>query len=312
VTTAAPPSGEQHEIAFGDQRAVVTEIGATLRNYSVGGSDVIDGFPVEERASAGRGQVLAPWPNRLDGGSYTFEGRDGHAPIDEPERGNAIHGLVRWLPWRVVERDGSRLTLRCELRPQPAYPWQLDLEVVYRLGPEGLAVTVEATDRSKAAAPLGVGFHPYLTVGTVLIDEATITIPARRWLESDERGLPTAEHLVERTDFDFTAPRRIGTVMLDTCFTDLHRSEDGLARTELVAPGTGRHVVLWVDPAFTHLMVYTGDRLQPPARRRKGIAIEPMTCPPNALRSGKDVIRLEPDAPWKTSWGIRPSGVGDR
>src|SRR5919198_2731580 len=105
------PSGEQHEIRYGDHVAVVAEVGATLRAYAVAGADVVDGFAIDEISPAGRGQVLAPWPNRLDGGLYTFEGRVGHAAIDEPERGNAIHGLVRWLPWQVGSKAEDAVVL---------------------------------------------------------------------------------------------------------------------------------------------------------------------------------------------------------
>src|SRR5262245_19690325 len=138
---SSPPSGAQHEIRHGPQRAVACEVGATLRSYAVGGDEVLDGFSVEELSTAGRGQVLAPWPNRLDGGAYTFEGRAGRAALDEPERGNAIHGLVRWLPWQVVGRTEASVELGCVLHPQPGYPWRIELSVAYRLDEDGLSST---------------------------------------------------------------------------------------------------------------------------------------------------------------------------
>jgi aldose 1-epimerase len=67
-------------------------------------------------------------------------------------------------------------------------------------------------------------------------------------------------------------------------------------------------VRVWVDAAFRYLMVYTGDTLEPADRRRAGIAIEPMTCPPNALRTGVDLIELEPSETWRGTWGIAPGG----
>ena len=70
-----PPSGDQHGIAHRDSQAVITQVGGTLRSYSVGALDVIDGFGVGERATDGRGQVLAPWPNRLTDGHYEYRGR---------------------------------------------------------------------------------------------------------------------------------------------------------------------------------------------------------------------------------------------
>ncbi len=172
-----PPSGEQHVLERGRHRMVVTEVGATLRSYSVAGTDVLDGFDPGEMSSAGRGQILAPWPNRLEDGSYRFGDRDGRAALDEPERGNAIHGLVRWLPWRSVSKSDDELVLGCDLVPQPAYPWRLELEVAYQATDQGLSVRTRARNLSDEAAPFGIGFHPYLTVGTERIDAAHLRIP---------------------------------------------------------------------------------------------------------------------------------------
>jgi len=301
----APPTGRQHEIRRGEQVAVIAEVGATLRSYSTEGVDVLDGFPADERSSAGRGQVLAPWPNRLDGGRYGFEGQEGRAALDEPELGNAIHGLVRWLPWRAVSEGEEYVRMGCVVHPQPAYPWRLELEVEYRLEEEGLLVTATASNESATACPFGIGFHPYLTVAEPLVDTATMTVPAKARLVCDERGLPQGHEAVHGTPFDFLEARRIGTTRLDTAFTDLAADTDGRAMVEIRAD-SGRGVGLWAGPEFPYLMVYTGDALQPESRRRRGIAVEPMTCPPNALATGTDVIRLEPGASWRGSWGISP------
>jgi aldose 1-epimerase len=88
------PSGEQITIALGDQQAVIVEVGGGLRAYSAGGRELVDGYGAHEMSSSGRGQVLIPWPNRLEGGSYEFDGKHHQLPLNEPERRNAIHGLV--------------------------------------------------------------------------------------------------------------------------------------------------------------------------------------------------------------------------
>jgi len=299
-----PPSGTQHEIRHADQVAVVTEVGATLRAYSVGGLDVLDGFSVDEPSSAGRGQVLAPWPNRLEGGRYEFDGRRGAAPIDEPELGNAIHGLVRWLPWLLASKTDEAVALGCVLHPQPAYPWRLELGLEYRLVKDGLEIVARATNASAEAAPFGIGFHPYLTVG-IPVDDVRLTIPASRRLTTDDRALPVGEEDVAGTEFDFTVGRPVGAATrLDTCFTGLARGSDGRSRARLESADGESGVEVWADDAFGYLQVYTGDTLEPASRRRQAVAIEPMTCPPNAFASGVDVIRLEPGASWSGAWGI--------
>jgi len=305
TTDILAPSGAQYDIGHGRHRVVVTEVGATLRAYTVDGRPVLDGFAPDEMCAGGRGQVLAPWPNRLGDGSYRFEGRTAQAALNEPDRHNAIHGLVRWLPWQVASRAQNVLALGCTLHPQPGYPWRLALAVEYRLGRDGLSVTFDATNTDSVTAPLGVGFHPYLTVSTASIDTASLAVPARRRLVTDERGLPTATSAVAGSELDFTARRWVGTTRLDTAFTDLQRDGDGLARVELDDPG-GRGVTVWMDERFRYVMVYTGDTLEPPQRRRTSIAVEPMSCPPDALRSGTDLVRLEPGASWSGRWGITP------
>ena len=300
-----PPSGMQHEIRHADHVAFVTEVGATLRAYSAFGLDVLDGFSVDEPSSAGRGQVLAPWPNRLDGGRYAFDGRPGTAAIDEPERGNAIHGLVRWLPWLLASKTNDAVALGCVLHPQPAYPWRLELGLEYRLVGDGLEVVARATNASAEPAPFGIGFHPYLTMG-IPVDDVRLTIPAARRLTTDDRALPVGEEDVAETGFDFAVGRPVGAIRLDTCFAGLDRGSDGRSRARLESADGERGVEVWADEAFGYLQVYTGDTLQPASRRRQGVAIEPMTCPPNAFASGVDVIRLEPGASWSGAWGIAP------
>ena len=214
-----PPSGHQFEIGWGPYRAVIAEVGATLRTLARGEADLVDGFSIDDLAAGGRGQVLAPWPNRLGDGRYTFGGRTGRAPLNEPELSNAIHGLVRWVPWEALDHTDVSVTLAAMLPPQPAYPWRLGLQVAYELAATGLTVSTEAANHTDVAAPFGIGFHPYLTVGTPVVDDASLLLPARQRLVTDRRGLPTGALDVVGTDYDFTTPRAIGPQLLDTAFT---------------------------------------------------------------------------------------------
>ena len=303
---ATVPSGRQFVIGHGRQQVVVTEVGATLRSYTVGDREVVDGFTESELCSSGRGQVLAPWPNRLGDGRYRFEGRTGRAALDEPERGNAIHGLVRWLAWAPRSQAQNVLTMGCVLEPQPAYPWRLALELEYRLGRGGLVVTTEVTNVDEVPAPFGIGFHPYVTVGTATVDTARLQLPAARLLVTDERGLPVGERHVGGSELDFRVARPLGPTELDTAYFSLARDAQGVARAELRHPEGDRAVVVWMDAAFDYVMAYTGDTVDDEARRRRSVALEPMTCPPDALRSGTGLITLAPGGRWRGSWGISP------
>jgi aldose 1-epimerase len=304
-TTAT--TGDQWVIGHGDQRAIVSEVGATLRAFTVAGEPVIDGFGPDEWSHGGRGQVLAPWPNRLGDGRYTFEGVSAQAPLDEVENHNAIHGLVRWLPWRMSGCAQNRVSMACELRPSPGYPFSLRLAIEYRLGRDGLTVTADAENMGNGDLPFGLGFHPYLTVGTAGIDEVHLRVPAERRLVTDDRGLPIGATGVGGSAFDFNAGRPIGSSRLDTAYADLRRDGDGRARVELDDRARRRGVTLWLDDRFHYVMVFTGDTL-PEGDRRRSVAVEPMTCPPDALRTGTDLVVLRPEGRWTGAWGITPRG----
>jgi galactose mutarotase-like enzyme len=301
------PTGRQWTIGHGRQQAVVTEIGATLRKYEVDGRPIVDGFADDEWSHSGRGQVLAPWPNRLGDGRYEYGGLAAQAALDEPDRGNAIHGLVRWLPWQAEAHAQNVVVLRCELRPTPGYPFCLGLRIEYRLGREGLSVTTTASNEGTQTLPFGLGFHPYLTAGTDTVDTSMLQLPGRSRLVLDDRGLPTGEvQPVAGTEYDFALGRAIGPTRMDTAFTDLRREPDGRAWACLSGPAGEGGVNLFVDDRFTHLMIYTGDTLPSAARRRRSVAIEPMSCGPDAFRSGRSLVVLEPGQQWDATWGLQP------
>ncbi len=297
-------TGGQWEIAHGRQRAIVTEVGATLRSYTVEGRAIVAGFGPEEWAHAGRGQVLAPWPNRLGDGRYEFGGIDAQAALDEPERNNAIHGLVRWLPWELEVKAQNLVAVLCHVFPTPGYPFNLELRVEYRLGRDGLTVATQATNVGSETLPFGLGFHPYLKPLGELIDTALLRLPAHERLVLDERALPTGEvRAVEGTEYDFTQTRPIGATKLDTAYTGLERGSDRLAWVELAEPGGEGATRMWMDEGFGYLMCFTGDNLGPEDRRR-AVAVEPMTCPPDAFRSERGLIILEPGQHWEGAWGM--------
>ena len=296
------PSGNQIMIVTKDQQAVVVEVGGALRSYSVGGRELLDGYTADEMSSSGRGQVLIPWPNRLQDGSYEFNGRRYQLPLNEPEHRNAIHGLVRWSTWTATEREPHRVVMDHILYPQPGYPFLLGISIEYALSDSGLQVRTIATNLGAEPCPYGSGAHPYLTLGTETIDGLILHVPGRTVLRSDERGLPIQKEAVEGTEYDFRQPKRIGPIKLDHAFTDLERDADGLVRVELRDSDRETKVSLWVDQSYPYLMLFSGDPL--PNVRRRSLAVEPMTCPPNAFRTGVALIRLEPSASFTGTWGI--------
>ena len=308
MPSAPPPSGRQFEIRRGAQRAVVVEVGGGLREYLVDGQHVLDGYAIDHMADGGRAQPLLPWPNRLADGHYEFDGEQMQLPIDEIGRRNAIHGLTRWVNWICTEQVEDRVRMSNRLYPRPGYPFTLDLQIDYALDDAGLTVRTAAHNVGRRRLPFGAGQHPYFTVGTALIDAAELQLPAQSRLELDpDRRLPTGKiSAVAGTSFDFRQRKRIGSLVIDECFAELVRDADKRARVTLADPRSGKSLVVWMDERYRYIQAFTGDTLIPD-RRRRSLAIEPMTCPPDALRSGTDLIVLEPDQACTLAWGVSSS-----
>ena len=299
-------TGEQVRIEAGGYAAVLTQGGATLRCLEYAGRQLIDGFAADEVPTGGRGQVLAPWPNRIGDGNYEFEGRTHQLPVSEPARNNASHGLVRWTAWTLAAHDSASATWTYRLMAQSGYPWTLDLSVTYALSEAGLTVTQRATNLATTTAPYAAGAHPYLTVGD-RVDKLELHLPARVRMTTDERKLPTGRVDLAGTEYDFLVARPIADTQWDHAVTDLERSTDGRCWVTLRDADSGRGVALWVDEQHSWLQVYTGD--DSPTTARRSLAVEPMTAPPDAFRTGIDLIRLSPSGStgdsFAVSWGIR-------
>jgi aldose 1-epimerase len=301
------PSGEQHELRRGEQHAVVVEVGGGVRTYRFGDCEVIDGYGLDEMCDGARGQTLVPWPNRVQDGSWSWRGESHQLVLTEPEQHNAIHGLVRWAPWSLVERDDASAVLMCVSHPQPGYPWTLEIRNGWSLTDAGIAVETTIVNRSDTAAPVAAGFHPYLRAGSGAIDDAVLTLPADTRLLTGAQQIPTGREPVAGTPYDFRAERKLGDLQIDHAFTDLHRDPDGRARVRLTEPHDGRETVFWVDEAYPWIEVFTGDALPDPARRRQGLAFEPMSVAPNAMATAETMTVLEPGESWVGRWGIDPS-----
>ena len=278
------PSGTSWVLRGGGYEATVVSVGGGLRSLTKDGRDVLLGYGEDEQCHAGIGQLLIPWPNRIADGRYTFAGAEQQLALTEVPRRNASHGLTRWSEWA---RSGDD-TFTHRLHGRPGYPHQLDLEATYRLDETGVTVTVTATNIGAGDAPYGFGAHPYLTVGR-RIDECELTFRAAQRLEVDpDRLLP--RELVDAGSNDL---RPIGDVSIDNAFTGL----DTPWTVTLTDPDSGRSTSLSSDTPW--LQLYTAEALD-----RAGLAVEPMTCPPNAFVTGTDLVVLRPGDSHSTSFTI--------
>ncbi|MBT2483644.1 MULTISPECIES: aldose 1-epimerase family protein [unclassified Microbacterium] len=321
-----PRSGRQLRLAAHGYEAAIASVGATLRMLTFEGRDLVVPFDADEVRPGYRGTTLAPWPNRVVDGRYRFEGSEHQLALTEPERGQALHGLLAWTEFsdRLVLDD--RVVLAAVIEPQTGYPFRVEVETEYRLSEDGLTQTVTARNIGADAAPWGTGPHPYLVAGprslseerslsrslseersdeTKRLDAWTLTLPASEVLTvTPDRLSPIAvESVSEHPEWDFRNARPIGDVFIDHAFTGLQRT-DGLAEVRLVTDdGTG--VAMTWDERCPWVQVHTADTPAEPSTHRIGLAVEPMTCPPDAFNSGADLVTLAPGATHAAAWSIR-------
>jgi aldose 1-epimerase len=297
------PGGAEYEISADGYVAVVSEVGATLRVLRHGRRDLVASHPAEVVRPVYRGAVLAPWPNRIADGRFEFDGVTHQVPVNEVDRMNALHGLVAWAPWQLVEHAQHQVVLAYRLHPLDGYPFMLDLQVAYRVGRHGLEWEIACVNVGDGPAPYGCALHPYLLAGEGHVDDWTLTLPAEQYLTvSADRLLPAGVEPVAGTGFDFRAPRPIGTAFLDHAFTGLVRDENGNATVSLT-DASGAGVAMRWDEAWPWVQVHTADRPEPELNR-SGLAVEPMTCPPDAFSSGVDLVRLQPGDEHRARWHI--------
>lgn len=288
-----PPSGQQFHITAGDYDAVVTEAGATLRSLRFRGCELLWTFGEDEAPRSSMGRHLVPWPNRIRDGRYTFEGRQYQLPITEVPRHNAIHGLGDGSGWRLTAHTAAQVVLTTTIFAQKGWDAVLEVELAHELDAElGLSVTMTARNVGARRAPFGYGAHPYLAV-----DPATteLTLPFSRELLVDAERLLPIELTEVSAEADFRVARALGDTVLDTAFT-------GVEGDWVVSVATAeRTTLVWADDAMGWGQVFT-----PPTR--DALAVEPMTCGPDAFNEGPthdDLIVLDPGADTRCAWGIR-------
>lgn len=294
-------TGRPYVITAGAHRATIVEVGAGLRNYTLDGVDVTASYGEDMLPPRASGITLVPWPNRMREGRYTFEGTTYQLPLTEPASRTAIHGLGRWQRWAKVRHQDDQVTLRLDIVPQNGYPFEVRVETTYALHPErGLQVTLTARNVGARRAPFGAGSHPYISTRGHALADTVVQIPAREMLVLDDRGVPIGSRSVAGTAHDLRRAKRLRALRLDDTFTGLGTA-DGRGTVEVRTPGGGAQ--LWFDETFRFLQIFTLDALTP---NQPGVAVEPMTCAPDAFNSGAGLIVLDPGGAWSGSWGIVP------
>ena len=276
------------QISLNEVSAVISTEGAALIGLSVNNFDLIE---PNTRDGLYAGKILAPWPNRIKDGKYSFSKKDYQLPINEVSKNNSLHGLVANCLWEVLFQSESKVVLQYLLNQPEIYPGKLQLQVSYEIIEHGLEITVLSENVGELSAPYGVSIHTYLVAGALVKNnELNLQIPADQFLEVDARRLlPIKLQPVVGTNFDFINPKKISNLFIDHAFK--YSGDYPRSISLLNSDGLGAEVIF--DEQSNWLQIHTADRdLQ--ADSRMAVAIEPMSCPPDAFNSEMDLIVLEP------------------
>lgn len=286
------PTGTQYTLRSGETQLVVAEVGATLRRLTHRGREIFWAYPDDDLPVLWSGTTLVPWPNRIRDGRYVFDGEEHLLPVNEPERGTALHGLAGALEWRMTHRSDDALTLAATIYPQPGWAGVLRVEVTHTVGDGTVTVDWRAENVGTTPVPFGYGSHPYFLFDDLA--DVTLSSPFDTELRVDDRLLPTELGEVTK-DHDFRQPHPLGAAEFDTAFTDAPKQ--WVVRLD----GPEHAVTIWADERHPWMQCYTHPK-------RHAIAIEPMTCGPDAFNEGithAGVLRLEPGDVAEGSWGVR-------
>lgn len=255
--------------------------------------------PAAAAEGAFAGAVLAPWPNRIEQARYVHQETTYQLEVTEESTGAAIHGLLHDVDLSVQQQRDDQVQLSGVLEPTEGYPFRLEVVLTYRVSSFlGLTATLavryipdataaaEGTDDDEPAvptAPFGVGFHPYLTAGGAPLKACRLRLPASTVAKTKTSGKMVSRKSVSG-DMDLTNGPLLSGLKIDHAYTGL--PEEGWT-AELLHGPSGMMVRMISDTPW--VQVYTGERIN-----RSGVAVEPMTCPPNAFNSGHNLMQLAP------------------
>jgi aldose 1-epimerase len=299
------PTGKQFRLTrstpLGLAEATIVEVAASIREFRIGGVELTEPYGEFSTPPFACGIVLVPWPNRIEDGEWTLDGEKQELDLTEPDKHNAIHGLLRNTAYREVEQTDDSVTLAATIFPQHGYPFLLETSVRHTLTDDGMTVTHRITNDTDLPAPVAIGAHPFFSIGDVPTGDLTLTVHAGSRFPVDARLNPSAEVPVDG-DYDLRGGRKVSELALDDAFGDVQPVDQVTAT--LSAPD-GRTVSLWQDENFPFVQVFTTQEFPRGTGHVTAVAIEPMTAPANAFNSGQSLRWLNPGETWQASWGIR-------
>ncbi len=283
----------------GNSFSMVPAAGANVLDIQFGNQSILDGHRTPEELEAGKwgkSTVLFPFPNRLDGGKYTWLGKKYAFPINNESTANAIHGFVREEAFEpeFVFLGQDLASIRCYFDykgERDYYPFPFSLELEFTIHDSGkFEVQVEVMNLHSTAIPVGFGWHPYFRLANTA-DLHLLKLPACEKVDINDRMIPTGGS----TPFaDFQSLKKVGDTFLDNCF----KFGKATGNYQLNLEGEGQTLTMKASAAeFPFFQVFT-----PP--HRESIALEPMSCNVDVFNNLQGLVSLEPEEIWKGKMSV--------
>ncbi|GHJ54315.1 aldose 1-epimerase [Nonomuraea sp. TT08I-71] len=292
--------------AGGATTLVVEPLAASLRRLTVGGVDLVEPTDTMPGVPGMAGAILAPWPNRVEDARWWYNGLRHELDVSEPELGNANHGLLAGRRFDILRQGRAAIVLGTIIRRPPGYPFELDVIVAYRVDHRGATVTTDVVNVGAERAPVALGAHPYIRLGEQPVEALRLSVDATHAYRLDERHIPRERFPVDGTSSDLRRPRLVAEAPGHV--TLMREDADGELVHRLGADD-GTQLELWADPAYRWTQLYRADAFPTEhGEARVALAVEPMTAPPNALRTREGLRWLDAGERWSVSWGIRLTG----
>lgn len=291
---------------------VINSRGGGIAEYytEIGGErhDIIYGYAGESDYDGGMGDILSPFPGRVDKGEYAYEGEKYKLCGFTENNGNPLHVFVRELEWEVEKSAENQITSSLEVNGNDfkdnGYPFSLKYQIIYTLLESGFRVKTVVKNIGDKAAPFGIGYHPYFSV-TQMVDQAIWQFSAQSMVEFDRSLKPTGKLIpISETRLDFRTPARVGERVIDNCFTDLTRDKEGIFTSRLSNEDGSKVIEIWQDQSYPYFQTYSADTIDK-KNYRKAMALEPQSCCGFAINMPElGLINLEPNAEFKGEWGV--------
>jgi aldose 1-epimerase len=280
------------ELELGSSKLTVSAIGSSVVSLTLDGANVIPEPSVPRHPY--HGVLLAPWPNRIAKGQYSFQGKVYHPEVNEAF-GNALHGLLFATRAKIVSQSENKLVLSNQIEASESYPWSLTVEISFELSDQGLSVLTTATNNSDSPAPVGLGTHPFF----VFDEESALEIRATTASVHGSDMMPISEIDSGEIGFGTGLEKAIEGVALDVQFTNIDSTCAVLKTREF-------SLEIWQERA-EFLMVYTTQEFNWADGRRRAVAIEPQTAAADAFNNGQGLKVLEPGESFSYLWGAKLS-----